>query len=231
MKHSVAWRSLGAPAFSRLFGLFRLILLPIALLCIYWFTNPFANTLSSSTFSLSPLSAAQRTNIHVASQSLNGTIIKPGAEFSFNQIVGPRTYKTGYVQAPSYLGPDSPKTFGGGICLVSSALYQAALKSNLQVTKRVAHLRPIKTVQPGLDATVWYGEADLKFLNNSPEPIRIESSSDQSNLHVTIRGASPTRTPTFKTISKYTRNKLLVKVFKNDGKLTQLISDDVYDLR
>jgi vancomycin resistance protein VanW len=208
-----------------------LLFLPLFLVFLYYVTNPFALELASSTFSLNELSPAQKTNIASASHALNGFILKPGEEFSFNRVVGPRTDRRGYAQAPSYLGPDSPRTFGGGICLVSSAVYQTALKSNLQITERVPHLRTISSVPPGLDATVWYGQADLRFRNTAPNPIRIETACTPSDLHIRFLAASkPQSLPTIRRMTKPTRDHILVQVFSESAGNSKLVSRDLYSL-
>src|SRR5205085_2176072 len=108
-------------------------------------------------------------------QRLDGLILQPGTQFSFNQAIGPRTTKRGYRPAPSYLGVDSPSTLGGGLCLLSSGIYQLALETGLPIQQRVPHLRTIHSVPPGLDATVWYGGADLRFTNTLSQPIQFSA--------------------------------------------------------
>ena len=139
---------------------------PLVLVVSGWFTQPFSRTLVAQNQSIQMLSTAQQSNLRIAARRLDGLVLRPGGEFSFNRVVGPRTWARGYRPAPSYLGGDSPATLGGGICLLSSALYQAALKAGLKIEQRVPHLRTIHSVPPGLDATVWYGGADLRFVNN-----------------------------------------------------------------
>src|SRR5262249_48727269 len=156
--------------------------LPIALALVIWLADPFARPLVEKSAPLTSLNSAQKVNIQVAAKSINGTILKPGDEFSFNRIVGPRTSERGYETARTYLDRESPLTAGGGICLLSSILYQAALESGLSIKERVAHERTIKTVAPGLDATVWYGKADLRFLNNQNYPIMISCHADPQTL-------------------------------------------------
>jgi vancomycin resistance protein YoaR len=74
--------------------------------------------------------------------------------------------------------------------LLSSALYQTALKSDLQIIERFPHIRTIKSVPPGLDATVWYGGADLSFQNNLPFPLLIKTQVNASSLLIQIKGNS-----------------------------------------
>ena len=164
-------------------------LCPVILLCVYLCNQPFSNVLSTKTVSLSPLTPQQKNNIALAATSLNGKVIVPGQDFSFNKIVGPRLGNNGYLNAKSYLGKETPDTIGGGICLVSSLLYQAALESGLQIIERHPHTRTLKTIPAGLDATVWYGQADLRFRNQTKTPIRIETSSTPEELTIKIMGA------------------------------------------
>lgn len=139
------------------------VALPAILLATYWAMRPFPDIIASKSISLELLTEPQRMNIELASRYLDNVIIKPGEHFSFNQTIGPRTQRRGYTSAPSYIGSQTEPTTGGGICLLSSCLYQLALESGMTIDKRTAHLRTIKTVPPGLDATVWYGQSDLVF--------------------------------------------------------------------
>lgn len=106
-----------------------LITLPVLILTYLWLTNPFRDELVREVYSLSSLSASQQYNIDLASRALDGRVLKPGELFSFNRTVGPRQGNRGYRAAPVYVGPNSPDSVGGGICLVSSVLYQAALST------------------------------------------------------------------------------------------------------
>ena len=143
---------------------------------------PFSHVLVSRTVSLRSLSYEQQNNLYQAAQKIDGIILKPGQVFSFNGRVGPRTGKQGYQPAPSYLGGETPNTLGGGICLLSSCLYQSALTAGLKIIERVPHLRTMKTVPPGFDATVWYGRADLRFENTTDSPIEIRAYTNPSQL-------------------------------------------------
>lgn len=162
--------------------------LSVAAFLGYWLERPFSRVLTSKTMSLSGLSSQQKLNIENAARCLDGFVLKPNQEFSFNAVVGPRTSSRGYLAAPSYLGKEAPSTMGGGICLLSSAVYQNALRAGLQVTERVAHLRTIKSVPAGLDATVWYGMADLRFRNTLDCPIELVTRYSPYQITVELRG-------------------------------------------
>ncbi len=212
---------------KRIFQRVGLWSVPIALLALCWWGTPFAQPVAQQQLSLQSLSPAQKNNVRVAIRHLNGAIIPVGESFSFNRVVGPRTSARGYEAAPSYLGGESPSTVGGGICILSSALYQLALKANLPIEQRVAHLRTIHSVPPGLDATVWYGGADLKFRNNQSQALRIIASENGNTLSVAFQGKEAVRPPRIrKTTTQPNRHSVLVSVFVND----RMISRDWYRL-
>lgn len=205
-------------------------LLPLLLASFFWFTRPFADALASKTVSLRDLSIPQKLNIELAVKKLDGVVIKPKELFSFNGTVGPRTMRQGYLKAPAYLGPDTPSSPGGGICLVSSCLYQAALESGLTIIERVAHTRTIKSVPPGLDATVWYGKSDLRFENMLDNPVQIHTRYSPNEITVELYGtrnpASSLKIHRFE--SRRSINELLVEVVKGDGVQDVLVSRDLY---
>lgn len=211
-----------------------LCLLPLLLLAYYWLSNPFSDTLCSRTFALSDLSAAQKSNILRAAQALNGLIVKSQGDFSFNQVVGNRTTARGYLPAPSYLGNDSPNTIGGGICLVSSAIYQVALESGLTIIERTPHLRTIRSIEPGLDATVWYGQADLRFNNSQSYPIQLCCNGDNNQLKVTLKGPSgagkENRITIQRLVEHLSKDQIRVCVLRQQGTEEILVSRDLYRL-
>lgn len=207
-------------------------LVPVLLLSIYWVTNPFSQTVLQKHASLAGLSRAQKINVETSAKAVSGVVLKPGEEFSFNRIVGPRSRRRGYAPAPSYLGTDSPVTEGGGICLLSSLLYQTALEAGLDVQERTPHLRTIKTVPPGLDATVWYGKSDLRFVNSLDCPIEILSQTDPQMLRIEFRG-QPSRLKRWDIYRReivHSADKLLVEVVSAQNGNQHLISRDLYQL-
>lgn len=212
-------------------GRWFLFALPFTLLLALFLTYPFSDFLVSKTLSTSQLSAKQKSNIELAAAAINGVVLKPGEEFSFNRVVGPRTEARGYRSAPSYLGPENASTVGGGICLVSSALYQAALEADLGIEQRVPHLRTIRTVPPGLDATVWYGQADLRFKNTLKEPIQIRTMSTNQALTVKFLGRKPDNFSAARidrVISRSGPGVLIVECLRGHGKYQTLVSRDHY---
>lgn len=177
------------------------------------------------------LTPIQKSNIRIAAKSIDGMVLKPGEQFSFNKVVGPRTEGRGYRAAPSYLETGSPSTFGGGICLLSSAIYQSALEAGCPVTERTAHTRTIRSVPPGLDSTVWFGQVDLKFSNPYPEPIQLATEWTPAQIKVKILGRKSDRVQTGELrtlISTHNRDEIVVEVMRNTKTNDQFISRDHY---
>ncbi|MDO4266793.1 MAG: VanW family protein [Eubacteriales bacterium] len=104
-------------------------------------------------------------NIQLACEAINGTILTPGAEFSFNNVVGQRTEAKGYGAAAAYNEGEVVQEVGGGICQVSTTLYNAVLRAGLKTTKRQSHTFEPSYVTPGYDATVSWGGPDYRFAN------------------------------------------------------------------
>lgn len=125
-------------------------------------------------------------NITKACQSLNGVVIEPGQEFSFNDTIGPMGEENGYLKATGF---DSQgkliQVSAGGMCQVSSTLYNVALLANLEITERHPHSRRVYYVPADKDATVYYGSLDLKFINNTDEKIKITA--ENNSYSVTIK--------------------------------------------
>jgi len=121
-------------------------------------------------------SPARANNIGVSTRSINGTVLMPGETFSFNGVVGKRTVESGYQEAPVIIKNKVDSGLGGGICQVSSTLYNAALRGNLKIAARYHHTYPSSYVPIGMDATVDYGNLDFKFTNNYSYPLYIAGS-------------------------------------------------------
>ncbi|MBP3596750.1 MAG: VanW family protein [Clostridia bacterium] len=114
------------------------------------------------------------TNLRLAAGKINGKILMPGESFSYNEIVGERTVAAGYRNAAIYVNGEVEDGLAGGICQISSTLYDAVVYSNLQVDERFNHARVPSYVTAGRDATVYWGSKDFKFTNNREYPIKIE---------------------------------------------------------
>ncbi|MBR6812308.1 MAG: VanW family protein [Oscillospiraceae bacterium] len=124
-------------------------------------------------------------NVRLAAEAINGTILYPGDEFNFNDIVGERTEDKGYKAADVYVGGDTTPQLGGGICQVASTIYVCTLYCNLEVTERQEHMYYVTYVPSGLDATIYWGSLNYRFINNKNFPIKIEAY--QHDLELTVR--------------------------------------------
>lgn len=116
-------------------------------------------------------------NVRLACEALNGTIVRSGEEFSYNSAVGERTEERGFGAAAAYVNGEVVQEIGGGVCQVSSTLYNAVLKAGLKTTKRTSHTFEPSYVTPGEDATVSWGGPDYRFAN---VPAHADISYDQS---------------------------------------------------
>ena len=125
-------------------------------------------------------------NIKIAANVINGTILMPGEEFSFNDSTGPRSAEAGYKEASVIVDGEFTTGIGGGVCQVSTTLYQAVLKSDVEITSRRNHGLPVGYVPMGQDATIAYGYIDFKFINNKEFPIYIESFVKGGELHIKL---------------------------------------------
>ncbi len=127
-------------------------------------------------------------NLKLATQAINGTIVNPGQEFSFNETTGPRSTEKGYQPASAYLNGEVVQEPGGGVCQVSSTLYNAVVFAGLKSTERHAHSYEPSYVTPGEDAAVSYGGPDFKFVNNSDYPIAIKASFSDQKVTCSVYG-------------------------------------------
>lgn len=127
-------------------------------------------------------------NIRKAAELIDGTVLMPGEVFSFNDRVGERTRDNGFKSAPVIVRKQMINDIGGGICQVSSTLYNASVLAGLPILERHPHSLNVKYVPNGQDAAVLYGSLDLKLQNNKSNPIRISSIVQDNQLMITILG-------------------------------------------
>lgn len=131
-------------------------------------------------------------NVRLACEKCNGTVIGPGDVFSYNTVVGPRTYDRGFVDAIIFQAGEQVDGVGGGICQVSSTIYMAALRADLKIVSRANHSFAVTYTPKGEDATVVYGYTDFQFKNNTGYPVRLEVSLSGSTVRVRIVGTQTT---------------------------------------
>lgn len=127
-------------------------------------------------------------NISLAAKKIDNFLLTPGAVFSFNQVVGEASLKNGFKEAPVIVNEQFVMGAGGGICQVSSTIYNAALKAGLRIIERHNHRLSVSYLPPGLDATVAYDYLDLKFQNNLKTNILIHAYVAKNCLNVYFFG-------------------------------------------
>ena len=141
-------------------------------------------------------------NIRLACSRLNGRILIPGDEFSMNETLGPRTIENGYKEAPVIYKNELIKGPGGGICQVTTTLYDAILLAKLQILERSPHSMPLGYVKPGQDATIAEDSIDFRFDNSLDYPVCLSAEVVGSRINIRVLGRS-----------------------RNDGNTVRLISD------
>lgn len=132
--------------------------------------------------------SGRNTNVRLAAEAVNGTILAPGEQFSFNDTVGQRTEEKGYQKAPAYAEGQVVQEPGGGVCQISSTLYNAVIDAGLQTDERTGHTFEPSYVTPGQDATVSYTKPDFKFTNTSSASIGIRAKYADRVVNVEIFG-------------------------------------------
>jgi len=139
-------------------------------------------------------------NVALTAQRVNNTLIKPGDEFSFNKTLGEVSAATGFKPAYVITGGKTVLGDGGGVCQVSTTLFRASLNAGLPITKRKAHSYRVSyyelNAKPGIDATVYSGDVDLRFMNDTGHYILIHTQTDSQKLYMTVElyGTSDGRT-------------------------------------
>ncbi len=144
-------------------------------------------------------------NLEIAAGKINGTVLMPGEIFSFNTVVGERTVAEGYRNAKIYSNGQVVDGLAGGICQISSTLYNVVLLSNLEIIERYNHSFTTTYVAAGRDATVVYGIKDFKFKNSRNYPIKIEASVANGIATFSIYGIKEENEYTVKIIPKTTQ--------------------------
>lgn len=130
----------------------------------------------------------RNTNLRLICDILNGYVLQPGEEFSFNGVVGERTAERGFKPAPAYSGNRLTNAVGGGACQTSTTLYNCVLLADLEVVTRFCHGAMVTYVPLGLDAAVNWGTTDFAFRNNFHFPIKIEAEVSDGYVKMKILG-------------------------------------------
>ena len=199
-------------------------------------TEAFPDLLSDFSTKYAASNKNRTTNLILAANKINGTVLMPGETFSYNKVVGARTIAAGYKEAPIYVQGKVVDGLGGGICQITSTLYNAAVYANLEITQRTNHQFVPSYVTASRDATVVYGSLDFQFKNNRNYPIKLVCSvsggianfkifglKQDDDYQVEISSYETGRTATAIYSEAY-------KILKKDGKTvrTELLSKDTY---
>ena len=151
-------------------------------------TEAFPDKLATFTTRYNSGDADRTTNLNIACRKINGKVVLAGDTFSYNKALGARTASAGYKNAKVYENGEVVDGIGGGICQISSTLYNAVLEGNLEVLERRNHQFTTAYIPVGRDATVVYGATDFKFKNSRSYPIKIVSSVEGGIATVSIYG-------------------------------------------
>jgi len=159
-------------------------------------------------------------NVRVAAMALNGIMIKQDEAFSFNDVVGPRSQEAGYKNAKIILNNEFIDGLGGGVCQVSSTLYNVLLRAGIEVKERHNHSLVVTYVPMGQDAAVAYGAKDLKFTNNLPCAIIIKTLMTRNTVTFKIFGDSSLK-KNIRIVNSTIKEYPFKIVYKNDPNLSK----------
>ena len=181
----------------------------------------FPNQLATFTTRYNAGDVDRTTNLRLACQKINGTVLLAGETFSYNEVVGARTVAAGYKNAKIYESGKVVDGLGGGICQISSTLYNAALLANLEIVERRNHQFVTSYVPAGRDATVVYGATDFRFKNTRKYPIRIIATTNNGVATVSIYGIKEENEYTFKFNTKTVASIPYTTQYIDDSSLEQ----------
>ena len=199
-------------------------------------TEAFPNLLSQYSTSYSTKNQKRTTNLRLAANKINGTVLMPGETFSYNKVVGERTIAAGYQEAPIYVSGKVVDGLGGGICQITSTLYNAVVYANLEIVERSNHQFVPSYAPASRDATVVYGSIDFKFKNNRNYPIKILCSVQNGIANFQIYGLKTDNdyeVVISNRVTGTTSNAIYseaYKILKQNGQVVNstLLSQDVY---
>lgn len=158
------------------------------------------DVLGSYNTNFSSSTAARSQNVTNGASKINGTLLYPGDEFSVATALNPMTAENGYAMAPSYENGQTVETYGGGICQVSTTLYNAVIRAELEVTNRSAHSMIVHYVEPSMDAAIAGTSKDFQFKNNTEYPVYLEGYTSGGIIYFNVYGKEtrdPNREVTF----------------------------------
>ena len=199
-------------------------------------TEAFPDLLSTYSTNYAASNKNRTTNLILAANKINGTVLMPGETFSYNKVVGARTIAAGYKEAPIYVSGEVVDGVGGGICQITTTLYNAVVYANLEIVQRTNHQFVPSYAPASRDATVVYGSIDFQFKNNRNYPIKIVCSVSGGVANFQIFGLKQENDYDVE-ISAYVTGRTQTaiyseayKILKQDGKVvsSELLSKDTY---
>lgn len=158
-------------------------------------STAWSNVYASYSTTYNASNTNRSTNLRLACNAINGTILANGATFSFNGIVGERTAAKGYKEAIIYEGGQEVGGIGGGICQVASTIFNAALKANFQIVERYQHSLTVHYVPLGYDAAIAWGSKNLRFKNNSGTSIKVQASASGGTISIKFLTSGSSKPP------------------------------------
>lgn len=156
----------------------------------------YAQTISTYSTPYDESDTSRVKNLVTSTSRCNNVVVMPGEVFSFHQTIGTRTIANGYAMGNSYIGGRVIKTVGGGICQVSSTLYNVVLKADMEIVERKPHGMLVAYAEPSLDATISEGTIDFRFKNTRKYPIKIYAVAENGIVTVSILGLKDPDEPT-----------------------------------
>jgi len=146
----------------------------------------YADALATFTTEFDPNIKGRTHNIKRASTAINFTVVQPGEEFSYNKTIGPTTKKNGYELGMVFMQGKKAQGYGGGVCQVSSTLYNAAANAGMEIVERHDHSLPVSYVPAGQEAATSFGGKDFRFINTNNFPVVIRSVVGHGEITVSI---------------------------------------------
>ncbi len=182
-------------------------------------SEAFPNQLATFTTRYDVSDVDRTTNLQIACQKINGKVVLSGETFSYNKALGPRTAAAGYRNGKIYAGGEVVDGIGGGICQISSTLYNTVLMSNLEIVERRNHQFVTSYLPAGRDATVVYGITDFKFKNTRKYPVRIVASARNGIATISMYGIKEENEYTFSFSTKTVASIPFTTKYEEDGSL------------
>lgn len=153
-----------------------------------WLLRPFPDVVGTAMTTMADRSPAERINLSRGLALIDGATLQPDVPWSLSARLGARTRHRGFVAGISRLGESRVPTAGGGLCQLASTVHLAALRAGLDPLDRHGHRQPVRSMPPGLDATLWEGGQDLVLVNRGAAPVRLRAEFTGQHLRIRFTG-------------------------------------------